>query len=202
MKDWLSQNGFWSGIILKPWRQIHALVKANAWKLNSSHVTHLAMVHSPYRLFICSSSWQYLEASAVLQAGDLSQGFSNCKSIQPSGLMSCSKKTCENEGLLLEDISFWYWGLHTCKKMHRDLQNKLHDYLYSKAWLNKVICTKVGERPEGWHPLAILPLWYLQFLTSSKRPFLSWGILPISPVIPRSSNVESLLDARSRFPLQ
>lgn len=63
-----------------------------------------------------------------------------------SGLVSCSKKTCENESVLSGDISFGYWGLHLSEKMHRDLQIKLPDYLYSKVWLNNVICTKTGER--------------------------------------------------------
>lgn len=145
--------------MLKPQRHMPALAKASSWKLNRNHVTWLATVLlSPYKLFTCSSSQQHLEASAVLQAGDLSQGFFNCMSIQPPGLVSCSKKTSKNESLLSGDLSFWQWDLHLCKKMHSDLQINLLDYLYSKVWLNKAISTKTGEGPQGRHPLPV-PRW-------------------------------------------
>lgn len=49
--------------------------------------------------------------------------------------------------LLLGDIIIWYWGLHVCEKMHRYLKIRRLDCLYSKVWLNKVVCTKIGERP-------------------------------------------------------
>lgn len=70
----------------------------------------------PIQLFTCSSSPQYLEASAVLQVGDLSQGFLNRKSIQPPGLVNCSKKTSKNKSVLSGDISFWQRSLHLCIK--------------------------------------------------------------------------------------
>lgn len=127
---------------LKPQRRMHALEKANAWKLNSN-ITWLAVVHrlSPYKLFIFNSSQQYFEDSSI--DWWFKPWFSTYKSIQPSGLVSCSLRTCENES---QEACFSQ-GLHLPEQKHRDLEIKMLGYLYSKVQLCKVICTETGERP-------------------------------------------------------